>query len=198
MRAIGEWGFGAGKGANSVVSLAIGPGAGAGVVIDGKLCRGRSDAAGEISWYLDDPALTGRAFPHLGDREVAALRRRHPKQAISVFRRRTGIMSGRTFPGRSARIRSSPQWAAVKELIDYSIMATASISALLNPEIIVLAGQVAIGAPLIVDAIADRLRSRVYDPPRIASSDLGHRDIVMGAIMTVLDATTLDPGVTIR
>jgi len=77
-------------------------------------------------------------------------------------------------------------------------MATAGISALLNPEIVVLAGQIASGAPLIVDAIADRLNTRVYDPPRIVRSDLGHRDIVMGAIMTVLDATTLNPGVTIR
>ena len=164
------------------------------MVIDGRLCRGRSNAAGEISWYLDDPELTGRAFPLLGDRKSLRFGQGIPGEAIKSLQAANRDYVRGEFSLAGLLNSSSAKWAAAKELIDYSIMAAASISALLNPEIIVLAGMVALGAPLIVDAIADRLKSRVYDPPRIAVSELGHRDIVMGAIMTVLDATALNPG----
>ena len=49
------------------------------------------------------------------------------------------------------------------------------------------------GAPLAIDVLRERLNGKVYDPPRIMLSELGHRDVVMGAIMMVLDATTLNP-----
>lgn len=46
--AYGEWWQGAGKGTRSLVAVTIGTGIGGGVVLDGKLYHGVSDAAGEI------------------------------------------------------------------------------------------------------------------------------------------------------
>jgi glucokinase len=45
--ALGEWMFGLGRGAASLVILAIGSGLGGGMVLDGRLIRGRSGYAGE-------------------------------------------------------------------------------------------------------------------------------------------------------
>src|SRR6185295_13293790 len=44
----GEWWTGAGRGSRFLVGLTIGTGIGGGIVIDGKLYHGASDAAGEI------------------------------------------------------------------------------------------------------------------------------------------------------
>jgi glucokinase len=46
--ALGEWMFGAGRGARSLVVLAIGTGVGGGIVLDGHLVRGAAGFAGEL------------------------------------------------------------------------------------------------------------------------------------------------------
>src|SRR4030095_2032703 len=46
--ALGEWMFGFGKGAASCVVLAIGTSLGAGLILDGRLIRGKSGYAGEL------------------------------------------------------------------------------------------------------------------------------------------------------
>ncbi len=46
--ALAEWRFGAGKGLSSLVFLTFGTGMGAGLILDGRLYRGASDAAGEV------------------------------------------------------------------------------------------------------------------------------------------------------
>jgi hypothetical protein len=63
----------------------------------------------------------------------------------------------------------------------------------MNPEIIVLAGRVVGGGDLVLDVLRHRLKGNVYDPPRLVIGALGHRDIVLGAVRLVLDATTLNP-----
>ncbi|MBQ8879850.1 MAG: ROK family protein [Clostridia bacterium] len=46
--AVAEWKYGAGKGLNSIVFLTFGTGLGAGLILDGRLYRGKNDNAGEI------------------------------------------------------------------------------------------------------------------------------------------------------
>ena len=54
----GEWWLGAGRGSKHLVGLTIGTGIGGGIVIDGKLYHGVSDAAGEVGHTTIDS--TGR------------------------------------------------------------------------------------------------------------------------------------------
>jgi glucokinase len=56
--ALGEWRFGPGRGSSSCVVLAIGTGVGGGIILGGRLVRGRSGYAGEIghtSIAMDGP-----------------------------------------------------------------------------------------------------------------------------------------------
>jgi len=46
--ALGEWMFGAGKGARSLVVLALGTGVGGGIILDGRLHRGHGGFGGEL------------------------------------------------------------------------------------------------------------------------------------------------------
>lgn len=56
--AFGEWWMGAGRGSRSVVAITLGTGIGGGIVLDGHLLHGASDAAGEIGHTTID--FTGR------------------------------------------------------------------------------------------------------------------------------------------
>lgn len=193
LAAVGEWGFGAGRGADSVVSLSIGPGAGAGVVIDGKLYGGHSRAAGEISWYLDDPLLTGRPFEHLGDKQSLRFFG-IPDQATKMLEEaNTQYAAGKLTLAAVTDRQACKIAPVVTELLDYATMAVGSVAAFMNPEIIVLAGRVVGGGDLVLDVLRHRLKGNVYDPPRLVIGALGHRDIVLGAVRLVLDATTLNP-----
>ena len=49
--ALAEWTFGRGRGASSLVVLAIGSGVGGGIVIDGRLVRGHRGYAGEVGHF---------------------------------------------------------------------------------------------------------------------------------------------------
>jgi predicted NBD/HSP70 family sugar kinase len=193
LAAVGEWGFGAGRGADSVVSLSIGPGAGAGVVIDGKLYGGHSHAAGELGWYLDDPLLTGRPFDHLGDKQSLRFFG-IPEQATKLLEE----ASAQYVAGKLILVDVTDRQAGkiapiLSELLDYATMAVGSVAAFMNPEIIVLAGGIVGGGDLVLDVLRHRLMGNVYDPPRLMIGALGHRDIVLGAVRLVLDATTLNP-----
>ena len=53
--------------------------------------------------------------------------------------------------------------------------------------------RVVVGGDLVLDVLRHRIRGNVYDPPRLVIGALGHRDIVLGAVRLVLDATTLNP-----
>ena len=193
LAAVGEWGFGAGRGADSVVSLSIGPGAGAGVVIDGKLYGGHSHAAGELSWYLDDPLLTGRPFEHLGDKQSLRFFG-IPEQATKMLEdANTQYAAGKLTLAAVTDRQAGKIAPVVTELLDYATMAVGSVAAFMNPEIIVLAGRVVGGGDLVLDVLRHRLKGNVYDPPRLVIGALGHRDIVLGAVRLVLDATTLNP-----
>ena len=193
LAAVGEWGFGAGRGADSVVSLSIGPGAGAGVVIDGKLYGGHSHAAGELSWYLDDPLLTGRPFEHLGDKQSLRFFG-IPEQATKMLEEaNTQYAAGKLTLAAVTDRQAGKIAPVVTELLDYATMAVGSVAAFMNPEIIVLAGRVVGGGDLVLDVLRHRLKGNVYDPPRLVIGALGHRDIVLGAVRLVLDATTLNP-----
>jgi predicted NBD/HSP70 family sugar kinase len=91
-----------------------------------------------------------------------------------------------------AAARSGESWAqqVIGETVDYLSLAIASVSTLLDPEVIVLGGGVARSADLLIGPILQRLEGVVPSLPRLAASSLGRRAAAMGAIMLVLNATT--------
>ena len=193
LAAVGEWGFGAGQGAGTVVSLSIGPGAGAGMVIEGKLRRGRGHAAGELAWYLDDPVLSGRSFARLGDKQSLRFGGGIPDAVFAALERAERDYLAGTLTLEQLEQAREGDLATLLELLDYTTMAVASVTAFINPDVVVLAGKIAVGAELVIAALKQRLAGNVFDAPNLVVSPLGHRDIVMGATMLVLDSTILNP-----
>jgi glucokinase len=94
--ALGEWTWGAGRGARSLVVLALGTGVGGGIILDGRLHRGRSGFGGELGHVpiaLDGPACVcgsrGCLKAYVSGTDIAlraGARLGRPVTAAEVFR----------------------------------------------------------------------------------------------------------------
>ena len=90
-----------------------------------------------------------------------------------------------------AAARRDEPWATrlIDETVNYLTLATAAISSLLNPEVIILSGTLAGAADLFIEPIRKKLEGVVPFVPRLVASTLEHRAVVLGAITLVLNRT---------
>ncbi len=194
LAAMGEYSFGAGKGAASLVCIAVGTGIGAGIVIDRKIYRGSQQSAGEIGYLPIDIGCLGQSYEGFGALESIA-------SGLGIERRARKLFMDENWPlpvkGLRAEdvflaARDGESWAKtiVSETIDYLSLAVAAMSITIDPEIIVLGGGVSNSADILIPGILHRLEGVVPVLPKLVPSKLGYRAAVMGAIMLVLDLTT--------
>ena len=194
LAALGEYGFGAARQASSAVCIAVGTGIGAGIVIDRKIYRGFNQSAGEVGYLPPDVSYLGRRYDSFGALESIA-------SGSGVERRARLLLQKLDLPlpaqGPSAEdvfkaARLGQGWAlqVVDETVDYLAFAVAVISAVLDPEVIVLGGGMARSADMLIDPILKKLEGVIPARPNLVPSSLGFRAAVLGAIMLVLDTTT--------
>ncbi len=193
LAALGEWGFGADSGAHSLVSITFGTGIGAGVVIDGAVYRGHHQAAAEIGYMLPGVQFLRKHYDQFGALETEASGHGIVQRAYNVLQQ-----AGVPIPAEGlnteyifASARQGESWAqqVVNDTVDYLSLAIANISAVLDPEVIVLGGGVAASADLFIDPILERLDGATPYTPRLVASTLGRHATVMGTIMQVMNAT---------
>jgi glucokinase-like ROK family protein len=194
LTALGEWGFGAGRGASNLVSIAIGTGIGAGIIIGGAVYRGHNQGAGEVGYLLPGVEFLGRRYDQFGALESLASGTGIAKRACQLLEQVNKPVPSKGLTAQDVfdAARSGERWAqqVIDDTVDYLSLAIASISALLDPEIIILGGGVARSADLLIEPVLQRLEGVVQFIPRLVASPLGRRAAAMGAIMLVLNATT--------
>ena len=194
LAALGEYGFGVARGATSAVTIAIGTGIGLGIVIDGKIYRGYNQSAGEIGYLPPDASYLGRRYEGFGALESLAAGPGIERRARQWFESQ-GLplpADGVSAEGVFKAARQGEAWACqvVSETVDYLSFAIAAVTAILDPEVIVLGGGVARSADVLIEPILEKLEGVVPGRPNLIQSSLGSRAAVMGAIMLVLDITT--------
>ncbi len=194
LAALGEYGFGAAVGASSAVTIAIGTGIGAGIVIDRKLYRGATQSAGEIGYLPPGVEYLGRQYTGFGALESIASGPGIERRARLLLQKQGLPLpeNGPTAEDVFRSARSGEDWAlqVVEETVDYLAFSIAAISAILDPQVIVLGGGVARSADVLIPPILQRLQGVVPALPRLVQSTLGSHAAVLGAIMLVLDLTT--------
>jgi predicted NBD/HSP70 family sugar kinase len=193
LEALGEYGFGVGKGASSLVCISIGTGIGAGVVIDRKIYHGFHKSAGEIGYLLPGVEYLRQIYPGFGALESVA-------SGTSAAARLRALSAGQGQPDEditadtvftAARMRQPWAVQVLNDTINYLSIAVSSVSTILDPEVIVLGGSMAVSSGInFIDPIKERLQGVIPILPTIVQTQLGYRASVMGAIMSVLDATT--------
>jgi glucokinase len=150
--ALGEWTFGLGRGAASCVVVAIGSAVGAGIIVDGRLVRGKSGYAGELGHIpidFDGPRCMcgGQGCLNLyvgGDFMAAEARRRVTREPSSLL-----ALAG----GEAGAITAETVFAAAaagdglaRGMVDRACRALGAGLAVtvnsLNPEVVVVTGGV--------------------------------------------------------
>ena len=167
---LGELSFGAGRGVRNLVYVAGGTGLGAGIVVDGVLYRGGANqSAGEIGYLPPAPEYLGRHYDQFG-----ALESLTSATGIAARARRLLVENGDPAPNSTLRAddvfaaaRHGETWArqVVAETVDHLSLAIASIVTLLDPEVVILGGDLSSAADLLIGPIIQRLEGVLPFPP---------------------------------
>lgn len=196
---LGEWWCGAAKGGKNVVGMTIGTGIGGGLILDGRLYHGASDAAGEIGHtsidstgrrckcgnygcleaYCSGPAIAERAREAIESEEsraIMALVDGDPSRITAhvVYEAaRQGDLVAREVVRDTARFLG----AGLSNLIN-----------IFNPDIVVLAGGVTQAGDALFTPLRAEVRRRAFKPAvqacQIVSGALPVSAGVVGAVAT--------------
>jgi glucokinase len=178
--ALAEWMFGAGRDVSSIVTLAIGTGVGAGLILDGTLIRGHVGAAGEIghlSMNREGPRCPCGAVACLGTYLAGGfagerVRNRLPEYPDSVLGRAEGGPERVSAEAIYAAAATGDPLARtlVDEGSEALAMAIGALVSLLNPEVIVITGGVVTSLAPLREDIMERVRRRALAVPLAATA----------------------------
>ena len=166
----GEYRFGAGRGARSILAVFVGTGVGSGAVLDGALWRGAANAAGEIGHTQVVPDGVPCPCGQRGCLEQYASGSAFQRRVAEALRRgvlsRLADLAGGEAGGVTAPMVAEAAAggdALARELwadaVRYLAMALANYVTLLNPDALILGGGVIESAPALGDAVATAARS---------------------------------------
>jgi glucokinase len=169
--ALGEWMFGPGRGADSLVTLAIGTGMGGGLILDGRLVRGHHHSAGEIghmSVSLTGPLCVCGSVGCLATYVAGGMMADRARERLAAYPgstllRRTGGDAeriGAPLLFEEAAAGDPLARAVIDEACEALAMGIGALVSLLNPEIIVITGGVATSLAPLQDDILRRVRRR--------------------------------------
>jgi predicted NBD/HSP70 family sugar kinase len=190
LAALGEYWYGVGQNVQNMVMIVDGAGIGAGIIIDGALYRGSTEASGEIGHSIPGREFLGKSHLDFGSLESVASGTAIINRAREVLKSRRDLPN--LDPLQAGDVFESAQrgekWASaiVRDVVDYLAIAVANLSVSFDPELIVLGGGMTSFAHMLVGPILRRIEGTVPTPPRLVVSNLGLRATVMGAITTVL------------
>ena len=189
LAALGERSFGWGSSASTFVYLMLGTGVGMGIVINGALYRGARGAAGEIGFLpfgLDEGVEASRNINEsfLGMFEEATV-----AEAIIRQAQKLGLpasLSPRQIFDMAQQ--GDEKALALVEGEGYRLaLAIAAITAVLDPELIVLGGGIGQRSTLLLPPLERRLQQLTPLRPRIVASKLGDDSILLGSIATAVE-----------
>jgi len=178
--AIAELERGIGKGVEDFAVLSIGSGIGAGLVLNGKLHRGHRGAAGEVFYVpFGDPFDSHHASTNPASGGLTEL-----AEQLSA----RGVKSELTRPYTTIAIldaaRRGDEFArlVVEQEAERIALYVASISAVVDVELIILAGGIGRQTDVLLNPIRKMVDKLLPFPPRIEGTSLGESAGLVGAL----------------
>jgi len=186
--AIGEKWKGAAQGYRNIVYINLGVGIGAGVIINDELYRGKNNAAGEIGYMTLDKFFLRKHYREEGSLEelisVPSL-----NNTMRYMTKETQDYSMEEIVW-LAESDNSYAKSVIHEFLIYLSMAITNIVAVLNPELIVIAGRTGkIIAEKYSDFIIKNITANVPYVPDFVVSKLGDNASVIGAVGVAIRQT---------
>ncbi|UCE41607.1 MAG: ROK family protein [Candidatus Aminicenantes bacterium] len=192
---LGEQWKGAARNKKDVVFLAVGTGIGAGILVDGRLCRGCQDIAGAVGWFALDTRYRDE-YSRMGCFEAEASGDSVARRAIRLLKTgESSILKGMA-DGDIEKITAELVVQAYQkgDILARNILETtgrflamgiANIISILNPEIVVLGGGLFQSGELLLESV--RKEYKKWAQPlaaqkvRIELSSLGEDAGLFGA-----------------
>lgn len=180
--ALGEWRFGAGRGASDVLYINIGTGIGGGVICGGRLVAGACNGAGEIGHMTIEPEGPVCTCGRRGCLEALA-----SGSGIGARARERGL--GESATSKDVFALAAEGHALAREIVaetaDHLARAIGTAAALTNPEIVILGGGVAEVGEMLLAPIRERLPHYALpfhvDSLKAVHAKLGYDAGVLGA-----------------
>jgi len=163
LAALGEKWQGAARYADDVALILSGRPSGQGIVLGGRAHHGRSGAAAELGRLLQDQTWN-----------AAAVLEDAGRTAEDVFR---------------AAAEGEQEAARLTDhLAHHTARAASVLVSVLDPELVVVAGELTVGGRAFLDAVRRHLESMCINVPAVALSTLGEDVVPLGAARLALDA----------
>jgi glucokinase len=196
---LGEFWCGAAKGGRNVVGMTIGTGIGGGLILEGKLYHGSSDAAGEIGHTTIDP--TGRRCKcgNYGCLEAYASGPAIAERARELLRADGDSTLHQLVNGDLSRITAQTVFEAsrrddpvalevVRDTAHFLGVGISNLINIFNPDICVVAGGVTQAGDILFDPLRNEVRRRAFkvavDACKIVPGALPLSAGVVGAVAT--------------
>lgn len=197
--ALGELNYGAGKGCENLICITVGTGIGSGLIINGKLVRGASNAAGEIGHIKlqmhDGPICgcgdTGCMEAFASGPSIVAMAENYIRGGKSTkFREMANGAQITPYIVCEAAKAGDPVAKRIFAIMgEYIGIGLASVVNLLNPEKIIVGGGVADAGDLLLNPMKQTLKDRAMkiagDAVEIVPAQLGNTAGVIGASLLI-------------
>lgn len=199
--ALGESWRGAGQGLRNLLCIQLGDGIGAGLILNGQLYRGSHFAAGEVGYIIPNESYLGQTYDGYGCLEGIAgstgivQRSRQRLEAgqssilVELWQVDPAGLTVETVLS-AAKAGDSLALAVVQETVDYLSIAVANMACIIDPDRIIIGGDLAEFGDLFVEPIRTRIEGLIPVTPEICLSDLGLDAPVLGAVATALRQTS--------
>ncbi|MBI2913340.1 MAG: ROK family protein [Chloroflexi bacterium] len=200
--ALGEHAFGGGQGTLHMLYLTVSTGVGGGIIVDGKLYRGKSGAAGELGHVMIDPHgppcgcgargcleafASGTAIARRGEELVAG----GESQVLAELRGREGPVTAEMMK-RAVDLGDVASREAFRLAGHYLGIALASYVNIFNPEVILIGGGVARAGDLLMEQARTTMQALAMSQPlkdvRLDLGVLGDRAGSLGMIARMREA----------
>jgi glucokinase len=201
---LGEWWLGAARGGTNVVGMTIGTGIGGGLILNGRLYHGSSDAAGEIGHTTID--VNGRRCKcgNYGCLEAYASGPSIAERAREALAGADGSLLLKLAGGQLERITAATVYEAstlgdevaqevVRETAHLLGVGVANLLNIFNPDVVVIAGGVTQAGDSLFEPLRREVRKRAFRPAveacRIVPGQLTGSAGVVGAVASYKQQT---------
>ena len=176
---VGEQWKGAGVNYKDILYIAYGVGLGSALVLDGNLYKGANGAAGEMGFMITDPSNIDKEYEEIGSLEEALSRGKikhylesgkFDEEIVKLVARYQN--EGNTYAKR-----------VIDEIALHFGIALVNMCALLNPEVLIIAGGLGVNlGKLFLAQWKETLGKHVPFAPDVCLSRLNHKETMLGAI----------------
>lgn len=194
---LGEWWIGAARGARQVVGLTIGTGIGGGLILNGALYHGASDAAGELGHITIDSTGRKCGCGNYGCLEAYASGPAIAQRAREALHGGEASIMPSLVDGDLSKITAATVFAAshqgdelaghvVRDTAKFLGIGVANFLNIFNPEVVVIAGGVTQAGEALFEPLRAEVKRRAFAPAveacRIVPGELHGNAGVVGAV----------------